>query len=317
MKKWSMDELFTLYHTPLLELIAKAGEIHGQFHEIGTIQLCTLISIKTGGCSEDCKYCAQSSRYKTNIKATPLMKREEVLAIAQAALARGSSRLCMGAAWREARDSRGFDEILAMIKEVSELGLEVCCCLGMLTEPLAAKLKEAGLYAYNHNLDSSESFYKTIISTRTYSDRLETLKVAENAGLSLCCGGIFGMGEGLTDRLELIYNLCNREKQPESFPVNLLMQMEGTPLGEEKPKPLSTWELVRTIATARICMPRAVIRLGAGRKMLSQETQTLCFLAGVNSIFSGDKLLTAANNTPDSDEELFTLLGLKKRRVRQ
>jgi biotin synthase len=272
--------------------------------------VCSLISIKTGGCSEDCKYCAQSSRYQTSVLAQPLMQHEEVLHEAKKAVKRGATRICLGAAWREVRDSKQFDEILRMVKDITHLGVEVCCTLGMLKHHQAQKLKKAGLYAYNHNLDSSEKFYRTIITTRTYQDRLNTLDVVEEAGLSVCCGGILGMGEELVDRLELLLTLCRRNPHPESVPINRLTQIPGTPL-ENQPQ-ISFWEILRIIAVARIVLPKTMIRLSCGRVNMSFEEQALCFLAGANSIFAGEKLLTVANTSSDQDEEMFQLLGLEK-----
>lgn len=308
---WTLEELQTLHEMPLLELIGKANLIHREFHKMGEVQVCSLISIKTGGCPEDCKYCAQSSRYQTGVAAQPMMRYEEVLREAQKAVARGATRVCLGAAWREVRDSKQFDEVLRMVRGIADLGVEVCCTLGMLKEEQAERLKEAGLYAYNHNLDSSERFYKSFVTTRTYEDRLNTLDVVEKANISVCCGGILGMGEEPEDRLEMLRTLANRNPHPESVPINKLTQIPGTPLANQ-PK-LSIWEMVRVIAIARIALPKAMVRLSAGRIELSYEQQALCFLAGANSIFAGDKLLTVANTPVDKDEEMFALLGLTKR----
>lgn len=308
---WRIEELKEMYDLPLLELISKSNHIHVQIHKPSEIQVCSLISIKTGGCPEDCKYCAQSSRYQTSVSAQPMMQLAAVLNEAKRAVERGATRICLGAAWREVRDSKQFEDILQMIKEITSLGVEVCCTLGMLKDHQAALLKKAGLYAYNHNLDSSERFYKTIITTRTYQERLATLDIAEQANLSVCCGGIIGMGEGSIDRLELLLALCRRNPHPESVPVNRLSQIPGTPL-ENQPQ-VSVWEMIRMIAVARIVMPQAMIRLSAGRIEMAFEEQTLCFLAGANSIFAGEKLLTVANTPVDRDEEMFQILGLKKR----
>lgn len=310
---WSISELQQLYDSPLLSLISKSHLIHRQFHEIGEIQVCSLISIKTGGCPEDCKYCAQSSRYQTPVAAQPMMTYDDVLNDAKQAVARGATRVCLGAAWREVRDSKQFDDVLQMIKGIRALGVEVCCTLGMLKEHQAQKLKEAGLYAYNHNLDSSEKFYSTFVTTRTYQDRLNTLDIAEKADLSICCGGIIGMGETPIDRLELLHTLCTRNPHPESFPINQLSPIPGTPLADQ-PK-ISFWDVLRMVAVARIALPQAMIRLSAGRLDMSHEDQALCFFAGANSIFAGDKLLTVANNPIDKDEEMFKWLGLKKRQA--
>lgn len=308
---WTLEELKELYTMPLLELISKSNHLHHQFNKPAEVQVCSLISIKTGGCPEDCKYCAQSSRYQTSVSAQPMMQYEAVLDEAKKAVQRGVTRVCLGAAWREVRDSKQFEEVLRMVKGITDLGVEVCCTLGMLKEEQAKRLKEAGLYSYNHNLDSSEKFYKTIITTRTYQDRLNTLDIAEKANLSVCCGGILGMGEDPIDRLELLLTLCRRNPHPESVPINRLSQIPGTPL-EDQPK-ISIWEMIRAISVARIVLPEAMIRLSAGRIEMSYEQQALCFLAGANSIFAGDKLLTVANTPIDKDEEMFQLLGLKKR----
>lgn len=295
----------------LLELISKSHLLHTQFHHPAEVQVGSLISVKTGGCPEDCKYCAQSSRYQTAVSAQPMMNYDEVLKEARRAVGRGATRVCLGAAWREVRDNKPFDEILSMIKGITELGVEVCCTLGMLKKHQAKRLKEAGLYAYNHNLDSSEKFYKTIITTRTYQDRIDTLDVVEKAGLSVCCGGILGMGEDPQDRLELLLTLCRRDPHPESVPINRLSQIPGTPL-ENQPR-CSIWELIRVIAVARIVLPEAMIRLSCGRIDMTYEEQALCFLAGANSLFVGEKLLTVANSDIDKDDRMFQLLGLKKR----
>lgn len=308
---WTMEELKELYDLSLLTLISKAHLLHAKFHSAAEIQVCSLISIKTGGCPEDCKYCAQSSRYHTSVLAQPLLQYEKVLNEAKKAIGRGATRICLGAAWREVRDSKQFDDILRMVKGITNLGVEVCCTLGMLKSSQAQKLKEAGLYAYNHNLDSSEKFYPTVITTRTYQDRLNTLNVVEEAGLSVCCGGILGMGEDFMDRLELLLTLCRRNPHPESVPINQLTQIPGTPL-EHQPH-ISFWEILRIIAIARLVLPKAMIRLSCGRINMSFEEQALCFLAGANSLFAGEKLLTVANSSIDKDEEMFQLLGLEKR----
>lgn len=308
---WTIDELREMHDLPLLELISKSNHIHVQIHKPSEIQVCSLISIKTGGCPEDCKYCAQSSRYQTSVSAQAMMPLAEVLSEARRAVERGATRVCLGAAWREIRDSKQFEDVLQMIKEITCMGIEVCCTLGMLKDHQAARLKEAGLYAYNHNLDSSEQFYTTIITTRTYQERLATLDIVQQANLSVCCGGILGMGESSMDRLKLLLTLCRRNPHPESVPVNRLSQISGTPL-EDQPK-VSVWEMIRIIAVARIAMPKAMIRLSAGRINMSFEEQTLCFFAGANSIFAGEKLLTVANTPTDRDQEMFQILDLKKR----
>lgn len=308
---WTIEELQDLHALPLISLISRSNRVHAQFHEAGEVQVCSLLSIKTGGCPEDCKYCAQSSRYQTAVSAKPMMQYEDVISEAKQAVAQGVTRICLGAAWREVRDNKPFDDVLEMIKGIAELGVEVCCTLGMLKEHQAKRLKEAGLYAYNHNLDSSETFYKTIITTRTYQDRINTLDIAEKANLSLCCGGILGMGEKTQDRLELLLTLSRRNPHPESVPINRLSQIPGTPL-EDQPT-ISTWDMVRIIAVARIVLPKAMIRLSCGRIEMSYEEQALCFLAGANSLFAGEKLLTVANTPRNRDEEMFRLLGIKKR----
>lgn len=311
---WTMEELLDLYDQPLLGLIRDAGKVHELHHDRLEVQVCSLISIKTGGCPEDCKYCAQSSRYQTAVKALPMLEHDEVISLAKSAIQNGASRVCLGAAWREVRDSNQFDSVLHMIKSIADLGVEVCCTLGMLKPHQAEKLKEAGLYAYNHNLDSSENFYKTIITTRTYQERLQTLDIVEKTGLSVCCGAIFGMGESARDRLEFLHTLSRREPHPESIPINRLSPISGTPL--EKAPPMPIWEMVRIIAVTRIVIPKAMIRLSAGRIQMSPIEQALSFLAGANSIFAGEKLLTIANTPIDQDRELFELLGLTKRHAK-
>ena len=300
-----------IYHSPLLDLVYRAATVHREHHAPGEVQLCTLLSVKTGGCPEDCAYCPQAARYHTGIGRHGLLKLDAVLEAAREAKEAGSTRFCMGAAWREVRDNRHFDEVLEMVSGVRDLGLEVCCTLGMLTESQAERLKEAGLYAYNHNLDSSREFYPEIIGTRTYDDRLDTLANVHKAGLSVCCGGIIGMGETVDQRIDLLHTLATLPSPPESVPVNALVPVPGTPL-EECP-PVSTWEMVRMIASARVLMPKAMVRLSAGRSRMSAEQQALCFLAGANSIFTGEKLLTTPNPSFDSDEGLLELLGLTAR----
>lgn len=304
-------DVAAIYHSPLLDLVYRAATVHREHHAPGEVQLCTLLSVKTGGCPEDCAYCPQAARYHTGIDRHGLLKLDAVLEAAREAREAGSTRFCMGAAWREVRDNRHFDEVLEMVSGVRDLGLEVCCTLGMLTESQAERLKEAGLYAYNHNLDSSREFYPEIIGTRTYDDRLETLANVHKAGLSVCCGGIIGMGETVDQRIDLLHTLATLPSPPESVPVNALVPVPGTPL-EDCP-PVSTWEMVRMIASARVLMPRAMVRLSAGRSRMSAEQQALCFLAGANSIFTGEKLLTTPNPSFDSDEGLLKLLGLTPR----
>ncbi len=309
---WHKDEIKHLYNLPILELIYAAATVHRQHHDPSEIQVCSLLSIKTGGCTEDCGYCSQSVHHETGIMVQPLLSFDEVMEKAKLAKEAGATRFCMGAAWREVRDNKDFGRVLVMVKAVNDLGLEVCATLGMITEEQAKKLKEAGLYAYNHNVDTSEGFYKKVITTRTYQDRLDTIENTRKANITVCCGGIIGMGESTDDRIAMLMTLSKLDPHPESVPINSLVPIEGTPLGNQKP--VSAWEFVRMIATARILMPKSMVRLSAGRLQLSQEAQALCFLAGANSIFAGDKLLTTPNPKFDEDEELLSLLGLKPRK---
>ncbi len=309
---WTKVEINDIYGMPLLELIYRAATVHRHYHDPSEVQVCSLLSIKTGGCSEDCGYCSQSLHYDTGVKVQPLLSLEQVMEKAQRAKEAGATRFCMGAAWREVRDNKDFDRVLTIVKSVNDLGLEVCATLGMITEEQAKKLKEAGLYAYNHNIDTSEEFYKKIITTRTYQDRIDTIQNTRKANITVCCGGIIGMGESIDDRIAMLMTLSNLNPHPESVPINALVPVEGTPL--ENQEPVNAWEFARMIATARILMPRSMVRLSAGRLLLSQEAQALCFLAGANSIFAGDKLLTTPNPTIDEDENLFTSLGLKPRK---
>ncbi|MGD1840196.1 MAG: biotin synthase BioB [Thermonemataceae bacterium] len=308
---WTREEAEAIYNLPILDLMYKAATVHRTHHEAGEVHGCTFLSVKTGCGPEDCAYCPLASRYHTNVKVHKLLGVEEVLQKALEAKEAGSTRFCMGAAWREVRDNRDFDNVLEMVKGVSQMGMEVCCTLGMLTEAQAQKLKEAGLYAYNHNLDTSEEYYDDIITTREYEDRLNTIENVDKAGLSVCSGGIIGMGESEGDRIGMLLTLANLPKHPESVPVNALVPVEGTPL-EEQPK-VSVWEMVRMIATARIMMPKAMVRLSAGRVRMNLEEQALCFMAGANSIFAGDKLLTTPNPEYVADEEMFQILNLKPR----
>src|SRR5690349_11492981 len=308
---WSLEEIQDIYNTPLLELIYRAATVHRQYNETGEVQVCTLLSIKTGGCSEDCAYCPQAARYHTNVQVHALMKQEEVMEYAAKAKAAGSTRFCMGAAWREVRNNRDFDRVLDMVKGVNELGMEVCCTLGMLTEDQAQKLAEAGLYAYNHNLDTSSEYYGEIITTRTYNDRLQTLDNVRKAGVSVCCGGIIGLGETHEDRIKMLHTLATMPEHPESVPINALVPIAGTPL--ENNQKVDVWDMIRMIATARILMPKSMVRLSAGRTAMSVSEQALCFLAGANSIFAGDKLLTTPNPSFEEDDAMFQLLGLKAR----
>ncbi len=270
-----------------------------------------MLSIKTGGCAEDCGYCPQAARYSTGVEVHKLMTLNEVTSAAQNAKAGGASRLCMGAAWREVRDNSDFDRVLEMVKSVNSMGMEVCCTLGMLTESQAQRLAEAGLYAYNHNIDSSEEQYKKIITTRNYDDRLETIKNVRKAKVSVCSGGIIGLGETVEDRVKMLITLQNMELPPESVPINALVPVKGTPLQDNPLVPI--WDMVRMIATTRIVFPKTVVRLSAGRTQMSLEGQALCFMAGANSIFAGDKLLTTPNPEFSADMEMFQILGLKPR----
>ncbi len=306
-----LQNVKTLYERPLLDLVYEAAGVHRAHHDHREMQLCTLLSIKTGGCTEDCKYCSQSIHNNAKLEKETLLKIDEVLAAAQSAKENGSTRFCMGAAWRNVNDGRGFDRVLEMVRGVKALGLEVCCTLGMLTEDQARKLKEAGLTAYNHNLDTSGEFYGKVITTRTYQDRLDTIGNVSKAGISLCCGGILGMGESEEDRIGLLHRLANLNPQPESVPVNMLVPVEGTPM--ENQTMLDVFEWIRCIAVARILMPRAMVRLSAGRLTISREAQALAFLAGANAIFTGEKLLTTPNPDRDEDGGLLNALGLKPR----
>lgn len=305
---WSREEIREIYYRPLLQLVSDAAEVHRAHHTFGEVQISSLLSIKTGGCSEDCAYCPQAARFHTDVKVHALMKTDEVIAAAQNAKAGGASRFCMGAAWREVRDNRDFDRVLDMVKEVNKLDMEVCCTLGMLTPQQAEKLADAGLYAYNHNIDTSEEHYSEIITTRTYDDRLNTLNNVRKAGISVCSGGIIGLGETDEDRIGMLHTLANLPQHPESVPINALVPVEGTPLAGNKRVPFD--ELVRMVATARIVMPAAAVRLSAGRLEMSVSEQAMCFMAGANSIFAGDKLLTTGNPGFNEDMEMFRVLGL-------
>jgi len=304
---WTRAEIADLFALPLPELMFRAAQVHRQNFDPTEVQISTLLSIKTGGCSEDCGYCPQSAHYHTNVRAEKLMSLDAVLAEARAAKAGGASRFCMGAAWREPKD-RDLAAVCAMVEGVKALGLETCATLGMLTGPQAARLRAAGLDYYNHNLDTSPEYYGKVITTRTYQDRLDTLKHVRDAGIHVCCGGIVGMGEGVADRVGMIATLANLPVHPESVPINMLVRVEGTPLAEVAP--IDPIEFVRTIAVARIAMPRSVVRLSAGREEMSGEMQALCFLAGANSIFYGPKLLTTPNPERDRDQRLIEKLGL-------
>lgn len=305
---WSIAEITDLLEMPFNDLLFEAHSVHRQHHAPNAVQISTLLSIKTGGCPEDCAYCPQSAHYKTDVARERLLAIEEVVEHARAAKSRGASRFCMGAAWRNPTD-RNLATVIEMVRAVNSEGLETCVTLGMLTETQAIRLKQAGLDYYNHNLDTSPEFYGEIITTRTFQDRLQTLEHVRKAGIRVCCGGILGMGESHCDRAGLLQQLANLPRHPESVPLNMLVQIEGTPLhGVDRLEPL---EFVRTVATARILMPKSVVRLSAGRETMSDETQALCFFAGANSIFYGEKLLTAPNPETEQDMRLFTRLGIR------
>jgi biotin synthase len=306
---WARDEIRGIFRLPLPELIFQAQLAHREFHRPDEVQFCRLLSIKTGGCPEDCAYCSQSAHYKTGVARHELMTPAEVFEAARHAKGEGATRFCMGAAWRQVNDGKDFDRVLEMVRGVAALDLEVCCTLGMLTESQAARLKEAGCSAYNHNLDTSREFYGEIITTRVYDDRLQTIANVRKAGITVCCGGILGMGESEEDRIGLLEQLARLDPHPESVPINMLVPNEGTPLANAAE--VDPLVMVRTIATARILMPASRVRLAAGRRGLSQEAVALCFLAGANSIFTGEKLLTTPNPGPDADQRLLESLGMR------
>jgi biotin synthase len=312
---WSLEEIQAIYHLPFPELIFQAQSLHRAHFNPNEVQRSTLLSIKTGGCPENCKYCPQSAHYQTGVKKQALLSKEVVCASAKEAKAQGSTRFCMGAAWREVRNGKEFDNVVELVSEVSKLGLEVCCTLGMLSFEQATRLREAGCYAYNHNLDTSPEYYGEVISTRTYEDRLKTLANVRRAGMTVCCGGIVGLGEKVEDRLQLLATLASQNPHPESVPINMLVRVEGTPLAEnEEVAPL---EFVRLIATARIVLPHSMVRLSAGRREMSDELQALCFVAGANSIFAGEKLLTTPNPGEAHDQKLIHTLGMKFKGAQQ
>ncbi len=308
---WTKQEIEAIYNKPVLELIYEAATVHRQNNDPSEVQVCTLLSIKTGGCPEDCAYCPQAARYHTDVKVQKLLDVDQVMKKAIQAKENGSTRFCMGAAWREVRDNKDFNKVIQMVSGVNSLGLEVCATLGMLTPEQAKKLHDAGLYAYNHNLDTSEEHYEEIITTRTYDDRLQTIDHVRKANISVCSGGIIGMGESEADRIGMLHTLSTMEEHPESVPVNALVPVPGTPLEDQEK--VSVWDMVRMIATARIIMPKAMVRLSAGRVRMSVEEQALCFLAGANSIFAGDELLTTPNPGVDQDKQMFQTLNLKPR----
>ena len=312
---WTLIELQAIHDLPLLDLVFRAAAVHREHHNAREMQVSKLISIKTGACPEDCAYCAQSSRYSTGVEAERMLDQSQVLEIAARAKTAGVSRVCLGAAWRSVKDDDRFDRVLEMVRGVTDLGLEVCCTLGMLTTEQAQKLENAGLYAYNHNVDSSAEFYETIITTRTYADRLQTLENVRKTQVTVCSGGIIGLGETVTDRLKMLQTLTGIQPHPESVPINILSKVAGTPLADNAEVPV--WDVIRMIATARIVMPKSDVRLTAGRVKLDATAQALCFLAGANSIFSSETefMLTKAVPSPsyDADKALLDALGLKLR----
>lgn len=305
---WNTEEILEIYNLPFLELIFRAANIHREHHDPNKIQVSSLISVKTGGCPEDCGYCPQAARYHTNVKMHGLLSVDEVKEKATNAKSNGASRVCLGAAWRNVKDGPEFDQVLDMVREVTKLDMEVCCTLGMLTENQAKRLEEAGLYAYNHNIDSSEEYYKEVISTRAFQDRIETIGNVRKTSITLCSGGIIGMGESIEDRCGMLKVLANMNPQPESVPINALVAVDGTPMENEKP--VDIFEFIRMIATTRIVLPKTQVRLSAGRTEISPEGQALCFFAGANSIFAGDKLLTTPNPEMNEDKKLFDKLGI-------
>ena len=306
---WTKEEIIAIYNKPLMDLLYEAASIHREKHDPNVVQVSTLLSIKTGGCPEDCGYCPQAARYHTEIEGNDLMTVSHVKAQALRAKAGGSSRVCMGAAWRNVKDGPEFDQVLEMVRTINKLDMEVCCTHGMLTENQAHRLAEAGLYAYNHNLDTSEDYYKEVISTRVFEDRIETIQNVRKTNVTVCSGGIIGMGESIEDRAGMLVALASLSPQPESVPINALVAVEGTPMEDEKP--VEIWEMIRMVATTRIVMPDTQVRLSAGRTNMSREGQAMCFFAGANSIFAGDKLLTTPNPDVEDDMKMFELLGLK------
>lgn len=305
---WTKEEIIALYNKPMMDLLYEAASVHRVNHDPNVVQVSTLLSIKTGGCPEDCGYCPQAARYHTGVEGNDLMGVQQVKAQALRAKASGSSRVCMGAAWRNVKDGPEFDQVLEMVRTINKLDMEVCCTLGMITENQAKRLAEAGLYAYNHNLDTSEEYYKEVISTRGYEDRLQTIDNVRKTNVTVCSGGIIGMGESVEDRAGMLVALASLNPQPESVPINALVAVEGTPMENEKP--VEIWEMIRMVATTRIVMPDTQVRLSAGRTQMSREGQAMCFFAGANSIFAGDKLLTTPNPDVNEDMKMFEMLGL-------
>jgi len=306
---WTLPEVRALHDLPLLELAHRAQTVHREAFRDNKVQLCSLLSIKTGGCPEDCAYCPQAARYHTGVDAEPLMETSEVLAAARSAREAGATRFCMGAAWREVKEGAQFERVLEMVRGVRAQGLEACCTLGMLTSDQARRLKAAGCTAYNHNLDTSRAAYSSIVTTREYDDRLRTLRHVREAGLTVCSGGIIGMGESIDDRCEMLRTLAAQDPHPESVPINMLVRVAGTPLADRPP--VSTLEMVRMIAVARLLMPRAMVRLSAGRMQMNAEAQLLCMIAGANSIFFGEKLLTTGNPELAQDMALLAAAGIE------
>ncbi|WP_432672266.1 biotin synthase BioB [Flavobacterium sp. SM2513] len=309
---WTKEEIIAIYNKPVMDLLYEAATVHRQFHDPNVVQVSTLLSIKTGGCPEDCGYCPQAARYHTDIEGNDLMSVNQVKAQALRAKEGGSSRVCMGAAWRNVKDGPEFDQVLEMVRTINKLDMEVCCTLGMITENQAKRLAEAGLYAYNHNLDTSEEYYKEVISTRGFEDRLQTIENVRKTNVTVCSGGIIGMGESIEDRAGMLVALSTLNPQPESVPINALVPVEGTPMEEEKP--VEIWEMIRMVATTRIIMPQTQVRLSAGRMNMNREGQAMCFLAGANSIFAGDKLLTTPNPDVNEDMKMFEKLGLNSQK---
>lgn len=310
---WTKEEILAIYNKPLMELLYEAATTHRKYHDPNTVQVSTLISIKTGGCSEDCGYCPQAARYHTNIDGNDLMTVNQVKAQALRAKEGGSSRVCMGASWRNVKDGPEFDQVLEMVRTINKLDMEVCCTLGMVTENQAKRLAEAGLYAYNHNIDTSEDYYDDVISTRAFKDRIDTIENVRKTNVTVCSGGIIGMGESLEDRAGMLETLTRFSPHPESVPINALVAVEGTPL-EDQP-PVNIFEMVRMVATARIVLPESQVRLSAGRTQMSREGQAMCFFAGANSIFAGDKLLTTPNPDINEDMKMFEELGLNSQKA--
>ena len=306
---WSKEEIIEIYNKPMMDLLFQAASVHRENHNPNVVQVATLLSIKTGGCPEDCGYCPQAARYHTGLEGNDLMSVSQVKAQALRAKSSGSSRVCMGAAWRNVKDGPEFDQVLEMVRTINKLDMEVCCTLGMITENQANRLAEAGLYAYNHNLDTSEEYYKEVISTRGFEDRIKTIENVRKTNVTVCSGGIIGMGESVEDRAGMLVALSSLNPQPESVPINALVAVDGTPMEDQKP--IEIWEMIRMVATTRIVMPQTQVRLSAGRTNMSREGQAMCFFAGANSIFAGDKLLTTPNPDVEDDMKMFELLGLQ------